>query len=167
MIAFRRGCLAAMLALAATLSLSAQAQAPDGRWVQAGLLSCKVNPSVGYVIVGHQSLECLYTPSPDMAATTPVQNYDGALNTYGLNVGISGGRALGWVVFAPTTGVPAGALAGEYVGVSGDLGIGLAAGANVMVGGSNRSFALQPLSLQGSIAVNVVLGVSELKLRWH
>jgi len=29
---------------------------------------------------------------------------------------------LGWAVFAPTTGVPAGALAGEYVGVSADVG---------------------------------------------
>jgi uncharacterized protein DUF992 len=48
---------------------------------------------------------------------------------------------------------------------SGDIGIGLGAGANVLVGGSGRTFALQPLSLQGSVAVNFVLGVSALKLR--
>ena len=53
--------------------------------------------------------------------------------------------------------------AGEYVGASGDLGVG--AGANVLLGGSGRTFALQPLSLQGSLAFNVVLGVSSLKLR--
>jgi hypothetical protein len=35
----------------------------------------------------------------------------------------------------------------------------------VLAGGSGRTFALQPLSLQGSIAVNAVLGVSSLKLR--
>jgi hypothetical protein len=70
-------------------------------------------------------------------------------------------------VFAPTTGVPAGALAGEYVGVSGAAGVGLGAGANVLLGGSNRTIALQPLSLQGSIALNVVAGVSSLKLRWR
>ena len=73
--------------------------------------------------------------------------------------------SVGWGVFAPTTGLCTGALAGEYVGASGDLGIGVGAGANVLVGGSVRTFALQPLSLQGSIAVNVVLGVSSLKLR--
>jgi hypothetical protein len=56
-------------------------------------------------------------------------------------------------------------LAGEYVGASGDLGIGIGAGANVLVGGSARTIALQPLSLQGSLALNVVLGMSALKLR--
>jgi hypothetical protein len=35
----------------------------------------------------------------------------------------------------------------------------------VMIGGSARTFALQPISLEGSIAVNVALGVSGLKLR--
>ena len=61
--------------------------------------------------------------------------------------------------------VPLGALAGEYAGVSGDVGIGLGAGVNVILGGSNRTVALQPISLQGSIALNVVAGVSSLKLR--
>jgi hypothetical protein len=68
-------------------------------------------------------------------------------------------------VFAPTTGMAPGALAGEYVGVTGDVGFGIGGGANVLVGGSARTFALQPLSLQGSIAVDAVLGVSSLKLR--
>ncbi len=167
MTSFRHHCLFAMLALAAVLSWPAEAQSPPPRWAQAGLLTCRVNPSIGFVVVGHQSLECVYTPSPTATPATPPQNYDGAINTYGLNVGISGASVLGWAVFAPTTGVPAGALAGEYVGVSGDLGIGLGAGVNVLLGGSNRSFALQPLSVQGSLAVNVVLGVSELKLQWH
>jgi hypothetical protein len=85
----------------------------------------------------------------------------------GLNVGISAGGVLGWAVFAPTIGISAGALAGDYVGVSGDIGLGVGAGANVLVGGSGRTFALQPLSLQGSVALNVALGVSALTLRWH
>ena len=61
--------------------------------------------------------------------------------------------------------VCAGALAGEYVGASGDIGIEVDAGANVLTGGSGRSVALQPLSLEGSVALNVALGVSMLKLR--
>jgi hypothetical protein len=68
-------------------------------------------------------------------------------------------------VFAPTVGAPAGALAGEYVGASGDIGLGLGVGANVLIGGSGRTFALQPVSLEGSVSVNVALGVSALKLR--
>ena len=42
---------------------------------------------------------------------------------------------------------------------------GVVAGANVLVGGSARTVALQPLSLEGSIALNIALGVSMLKLR--
>jgi Protein of unknown function (DUF992) len=154
--------LLATLALAAMLSVPAAAQAPQS-WTQVGSLSCKVNPNIGFIIVGHQPMECLFTTN----TPTPPQAYDGAINTVGLNVGISAGGVLGWAVFAPTTGVPAGALAGDYVGVSGDIGIGVGAGANVLLGGSDRTIALQPLSLQGSVALNVVLGVSSLKLRWH
>ena len=68
-------------------------------------------------------------------------------------------------MFAATIGAPAGSLAGEYVGVSGDVGIGVGGGANVLMGGSGRTFALQPISIEGSVGLNVSLGVSELKLR--
>jgi len=149
-------------ALVATLAMPAAAQAPRS-WTQVGGLSCQVDPNVGFIIVGHQSMRCLFTPNASIPI--PQEAYAGALNTVGLNVGFSAGGVLGWAVFAPTTGLPLGALAGEYVGVSGDVGIGLGAGANVLLGGSNRTIALQPLSLQGSIALNVVAGVSSLKLR--
>ena len=153
--------IAAMLALATCFSFPAVAQTPSN-WVQAGMLSCRVDPSIGFIIFGHQPMDCRYTPGN---SAIPPTGYDGAINTVGLDVGISAGSVLGWAVFAPTTGMPYGALAGEYVGVSGDLGIGLGAGANVLVGGSNRAIALQPLSLEGSIAVNVAVGLSSLKLR--
>ena len=153
----------AMLGLAAVLWSGAIAEAQQA-WTQAGTLSCRVDPNIGFVIFGHQPMQCMYNPSSANPTQGP-QAYDGAINTVGLNIGISAGSVLGWVVLAPTTGVPMGALAGEYVGVSGDIGIGLGAGANVLIGGSARTIALQPLSLQGSAAVNVVLGVSSLKLR--
>jgi hypothetical protein len=151
----------AALALVAAFSLPAKAQTPQN-WVQAGTLGCHVDPSIGFIIIGHQPMDCRYTPANQ---SLPPQAYDGAINTVGLDLGVSAGSALAWAVFAPTDGLPAGALAGEYVGVSGDLGIGLGAGANVLLGGSGRTIALQPLSLQGSVAINVVLGLSSLKLR--
>jgi Protein of unknown function (DUF992) len=142
--------------------ISASAAAHAQSWTQVGALTCKVDPSVGFIIGGHQPMQCTFTPS---LASAPLQYYDGAINTVGLDVGVSAGSILGWGVFAPTTGIAPGALAGEYVGASGDLGLGVGAGANVLIGGSARTFALQPLSLQGSLAVNVVLGLSALKLR--
>ncbi len=148
------------LVLIAMLAAPAQAQSPP-KWTQVGMLSCKVNPSIGFIIAGHQSMECRFTQN----GPNPPQAYQGALNMIGLNIGITAGGVFGWAVFAPTTGIPAGALAGEYVGASGDIGLGVGAGANVLLGGSGRTFALQPVSLEGSIAVDVALGVSALKLR--
>jgi uncharacterized protein DUF992 len=160
MIMHRFRLLLAPFALVAMLAMPVSAQAPQS-WTQVGTLSCQVDPNVGFIIVGSQSMRCLFTPNSPQER----EAYAGALNTVGLNVGISAGGVLGWAVFAPTTGLPLGALAGEYVGVSGDVGIGLGAGANVLLGGSNRTVALQPISLQGSIALNVVAGVSSLRLR--
>jgi hypothetical protein len=159
----RRSChlFIAAFVFAGMLALPASAQGPQP-WTQVGSLTCNVDPSVGFIIAGHQPMQCTYTPAQ---APAPPQYYDGAINTVGLDLGVSAGSVLGWGVFAPTTGLPAGALAGEYVGASGDLGLGVGAGANVLIGGSARTIALQPLSLQGSLAVNVVLGVSSLKLR--
>jgi hypothetical protein len=152
--------LIAVLVFAVLSIVPASAQAP-GPWTQVGMLTCKLNPSIGFIIAGHQSMECRYVPN----TSNPPQAYEGALNMVGLNIGISAGGVLGWAVLAPTTGIPAGALAGEYVGASGDLGIGLGAGANVLIGGSARTIALQPVSLEGFVAVDVALGVSALKLR--
>ena len=150
----------AALALTAMLIAPAEAQSPP-KWTQAGMLRCVVNPSIGFIIAGHQSMECNFTQN----APNPPQAYQGALNMVGLNIGISAGGVFGWAVLAPTVGIPAGALAGEYVGASGDIGLGVGVGANVLIGGSARTFALQPVSLEGSVAVNVALGVSALKLR--
>jgi hypothetical protein len=149
-----------LLALAFMVALSAPASAQN--WTQVGALMCKVDPNVGFIIGGHQPMQCTFTPS---VAPAPPQFYDGAINTVGLDLGVSAGSVLGWGVFAPTSGAAPASLAGEYVGASGDLGLGVGAGANVMIGGSSRTVALQPLSLQGSLAVNVVLGLSSLKLR--
>jgi len=141
------------------VSTKAQAQTPAS-WTQVGMLSCKLNPSIGFIIFGHQSMECRFTQD-----RFPPQAYEGALNTVGIDLGVSAGGVLGWAVLAPTAGPPPGALAGEYVGATGEVGLGLGAGVNVLMGGSGRSFALQPVSLQGSVAVNVTLGLSGLQLR--
>jgi hypothetical protein len=157
---FRNCSTLVMLALIAMLVTPADAQTPK-TWTQTGMLSCKVAPSIGFIIAGHQSMQCQFTQN----APNPPQAYEGALNMVGLNIGITAGGVFGWAVFAPTAGLPAGALAGEYVGVSGDIGLGLGVGANVLIGGSGRTFALQPVSLEGSVGINAALGVSALKLR--
>src|SRR6516165_6973166 len=71
-------------AIAGLAPLSAHAQAPGQNWTQSGMLRCRLNPSIGFVIFGHQSMECRFVPSRPGAP----QIYEGALNTVGIDVGV-------------------------------------------------------------------------------
>jgi hypothetical protein len=55
-------------------------------------------------------------------------------------------------------------LDGTYVGVSGSVAVGLGVAGNVLVGGSNKTIALQPVSVEGQTGVNLALGVGDLRL---
>jgi hypothetical protein len=70
-----------------------------------------------------------------------------------------------WSVFAPSGRYSRGALAGNYSGASAEATVGAGLGANVLLGGSNRSFALQPVSLQGQSGLNIAAGVADLQLQ--
>ena len=72
---------------------------------------------------------------------------------------------MAWGVFAPASGYHHGALAGTYVGGSGSASLGVGLGANALIGGSHRSIALQPLSVEGQVGINLALGVAGLSLR--
>src|SRR5437667_3777402 len=95
--------------LIATLVLAAMVSLPAGSqpaWTQIGTLSCNVDPNIGFIVVGHQPMQCVYTQAPGALPQLPPQSYDGALNTVGVSIGFSAGSVLGWAVFAPTSGVP-------------------------------------------------------------
>ena len=49
--------------------------------------------------------------------------------------------------------------------MQGSASIGVGAGGNVLVGGSNNTIALQPLSVQGQVGLNVAAGLESLELR--
>lgn len=150
------------VAITALVPFGAWAQPQGQNWTQSGILRCKLNPSIGFVIFGHQSMECRFVPN----FVAPTQIYEGALNTIGIDLGVVSTGGLAWAVLAPTSGIYAGALAGEYIGASGDVAVGAGVGANVLIGGSQRSIALQPVSLEGAVALDVTLGLSALQLRY-
>lgn len=71
-----------------------------------------------------------------------------------------------WGVFADSVAGPGpGFLAGDYFGATGEVTIAAGLGANVLVGGSNRTVALQPVSVDSSVGLNLAVGVAELRLR--
>jgi hypothetical protein len=102
----------------------------------------------------------MFTPSQP----GPREVYVGSITKFGLDIGATAGGEMVWAVYAPTDR-RFGALAGNYGGASAEATVGAGLGANVLVGGSNRTVALQPLSVQGQAGFNVAAGVSELRLR--
>ncbi len=138
--------------------LPASAQPSGGTKV--GVLTCRTSASLGLIVVSHQRLSCSFSPD-----SGPPELYVGHVNRLGIDLGVRAGGIMTWGVIAPTSGYHHGALAGTYVGASGSASLGVGVGANALIGGSHRSIALQPLSVEGQAGVNLALGVAGLTLR--
>src|SRR5262249_59288647 len=89
--------------------------------------------------------------------------YTGAMTGVGVDVGFTAGSAMVWGVFADTNRY-AGMLTGTYAGATAEATLAAGLGANVLIGGSNHSVALQPLSVQGQVGLNVAAGIGALEL---
>jgi hypothetical protein len=135
----------------------AGAQAPG---TSVGGLSCRTGPSIGLIFGSQQRMACRFQPN----GPYPPEAYVGVMNTVGLDIGVTAGGVMAWGVFAPTAGPMYGGLAGTYAGASGAIGVGVGVGANLLFGGTGRSIALQPLSVEGSVGINLSVGVSALTL---
>ena len=152
-------CLSAILcAFVVALSAPAFAQAQP---VRVGGLTCDTGPRVGLVLGSRQQLRCVFRSN----ATGRNYTYTGTIGRIGLDLGVTAGGRLLWAVFAPTSHVGRGTLRGTYVGASGNASFGIGLGANVLIGGSNRTISLQPLSVEGQIGINLAAGVARLTLR--
>jgi len=126
-----------------------------------GVLTCKTSASLGLLVGSHQKISCSFKPDSGGAP----ENYAGHINRLGIDIGVKAGGVMAWGVFAPTNGYHHGALAGKYVGGSGSASLGVGVGANALIGGSHRSIALQPLSVEGNVGVNLALGIAGLSLQ--
>jgi hypothetical protein len=140
-------------------SAAAQAQQPMQR-VQVGILECRGGASVGFIVGSVTNLGCVLR-----AEGLPEDRYVATIRKVGLDLGITQETALAWGVFAPSVRLGPGALSGDYAGVQGSAALGVGAGGNVLVGGSNNTIALQPLSLQGQVGVSIAAGLESLELR--
>ena len=87
-----------------------------------------------------------------------------ALTNLGLTLGAVQQGTMVWGGPASSTGFPHGALAGSYGGVGAEATAGAGLGANLLVGGTGRSFSLQPLSIEGQTGLNFAAGVTTLTL---
>ena len=145
------------VAAASLLMASAAQAAPHG--VRVGDLTCNVDSGWGFIFGSSKDLHCTFRGNGHH------EHYTGSISKFGVDIGYTGGEVLVWGVFAPTSDMRQGALQGDYAGASAQATVGLGLGANVLVGGLDKSIDLQPLSVSGSKGLNVAAGIGEISLK--
>jgi hypothetical protein len=145
----------------ASPAVSQNLQPPSPPGLKVGVLGCAMSPTIGLVFGALQTISCRFTPD----GPYPPEAYVGTFGTLGVDVGIVAAGTLAWGVYNGTSGPLVNALAGTYVGGSASAAAGLGVGVNVLFGGSNRTIALQPISVEGEAGIDVEGGISTLVLR--
>ena len=128
--------------------------------VKVGRLRCNVAAGLGLIVTSSKEMSCVYT-----SIRGRHERYLGMIRKFGLDIGATDGGVLAWAVFAPSRTPARGALAGDYGGVTASATVGVGLGANVLVGGSNNTISLQPLSVQAQTGLALAAGVASLSLR--
>lgn len=136
------------------------AAVPSNAGVKVGSLTCNVSGGVGFLFGSSKELRCTYSPNSGVG-----EHYTGTFSKYGLDIGFANKGVLVWGVVAPTSDVRSGALEGDYAGATANATIGVGLGANVLIGGLDKSIALQPLSVSGSTGLNIAAGVGVISLK--
>jgi hypothetical protein len=146
--------------IGALVWLCAIATSAQAERFRIGRLLCFSEPRVGLVLGSAQSMRCVF----HALHSGRQYLYEGRIRRIGLDLGVTSAGTLSWAVFARNSRIGPGTLRGNYVGASANLALGPGLGANVLIGGSRRSIALQPLSIERSIGLNLAAGVSNLTL---
>jgi hypothetical protein len=154
------GLVVGALGLAAAIASHTTPAAAQGG-VRVGTLSCNEAGGWGFIFGSSKGLHCSFSPGPGGHP----EHYAGSISKYGVDIGYTRGGVLVWAVLAPTTNLAPGALAGSYGGATASATVGVGAGANVLIGGSNRTISLQPLSIEGNTGLNVAAGIGAITLR--
>jgi hypothetical protein len=143
---------------AALLACAPSAIAQQTR-VEAGVLDCR-GTTAAFIVGSVTEMNCVFRNSDGTN-----EPYSATMRRAGLDLGINQQIVVGWAVLAPSKQIGKGELAGTYVGAAASATVGVGVGANALVGGSNNTIALQPVSVQGQTGLSVAAGVAGLELR--
>lgn len=149
-----------LLISAAALCASALAAPADAAGVKVGVLSCHVDAGWGFVFGSSKEMQCAFRSNRGEA-----DYYTGTMNKLGVDIGYTGDGELVWDVIAPTSDTRKGGLEGDYGGATASVTVLAGVGANVLVGGLDKSVALQPVSVEGNSGINVSAGAGAISLR--
>lgn len=136
------------------------AAVPSNAGVKVGSLTCNVSGGFGFLFGSSKELRCTYSPNSGTG-----EHYTGTFSKYGLDIGYADKGVLVWGVVAPSSDVRSGALEGDYAGATANATIGIGLGANVLIGGLDKSIALQPLSISGNTGLNIAAGIGVITLK--
>lgn len=135
-------------------------QAAGRTGANVGSLTCNVAGGMGFVFGSSKELNCLFTRTDGIA-----ERYTGSIKKFGIDIGFTKEAQIVWLVFAPGS-IASGALAGSYGGATASATVGVGAGANVLLGGSTQQITLQPVSVEGSMGLNVAAGIGAVDLQY-
>jgi hypothetical protein len=153
--------LLATAAAAAFALVGAAGAAQAASSVKVGVLTCDVDPGLGFIIGSDKSLDCWFKPSKG----GKTEHYSGSIKKLGIDVGYTAKTKIAWLVFAAEKAPnKKHALAGTYVGASHEVTLGLGLGGNWLIGGSRKGYALQPWSIQGQVGLNYSVAFAGLTL---
>ncbi|MGC4026846.1 MAG: DUF992 domain-containing protein [Mesorhizobium sp.] len=153
----------AILGLAAGISAVAMPMTAQARGVEIGWLDCVVGKA-GHIEIfrSDRDVQCTYTPMGGLSRPEP---YVGRIEKFGLNIGATGHKVMQWKVMAVgSNAYEPGSLSGRYLGVSAEATAAAGVGANVLGGGSDQSFLLQPVSVQQQGGLNVAASITRFTL---
>jgi hypothetical protein len=126
-----------------------------------GVLNCTVDGGIGLILGSSKDMICSFDPTDGSES----HHYSGNVGKLGLDIGVTNESYISWQVIASGDLEP-GSLEGNYVGASAQATAGVGLGANVLVGGSDKSITLQPLSIQGQTGLNLAVGIGTMKLNY-
>lgn len=148
------------LIAAAPLALAGAQPGMAQSGVKVGILRCFTGGATGFVFGSSRRVNCTYSAF----AGGPREHYSGRIDRWGVDLGYLRGGTLVWAVFAPVNGAMRGALAGNYGGLGVDVAAGAGVGTNALIGGFERSIALQPINVEGLTGLDLAAGVTALSL---
>ncbi|WP_068315176.1 DUF992 domain-containing protein [Polycladidibacter hongkongensis] len=132
-----------------------------GYGVKLGVLRCQITDAATFVVGSVDRMMCTFNNS----TTGKDEQYSAKMTSVGLDIGPVTSGSMVWAVMSPSRDVAPGALAGGYGGLTAGVTVGAGVQANVLVGGSTKSIALQPISLQSQTGANLSAGISGMTLK--
>ncbi len=148
------------MAAAAVLGAPATTQAEDE--FQVGMLQCEQDPErmTNWVLYSNKGLNC------EFVASDGRERYKGTMGVMlGVDLEWTQSKMVHYAVFsAGGVGLGRHALAGQYVGPKASATAGVGVGAQVLIGGNDDRFTLQPLALEGNIGFGAAAGLGYLTL---